>query len=86
MRIGNGAAGQLQLGTFGDLVDMTWRYTNDGHVLDDRTASRVADVADLVTALWTCDDSGIWELQGARRPHTNSKMACWLTLDRAITL
>lgn len=58
VRIGNGVAGQLQLGTFGDLLDMTWRYTNDGHVLDDRTARRVADVADLVTALWTCDDSG----------------------------
>ena len=86
VRIGNGAAGQLQLGTFGDLLDMTWRYTTDGHVLDDRTARRVADVANLVTALWTCDDAGIWELQGAQRPYTNSKMACWVALDRAITL
>ena len=86
VRIGNGAAGQLQLGNFGDLLDMTWRYTTDGHVLDDRTARRVADVANLVTALWTCDDAGIWELPGAQRPYTNSKMACWVTLDRAITL
>ncbi|MBW3603495.1 MAG: glycoside hydrolase family 15 protein [Actinobacteria bacterium] len=86
VRIGNGAAGQLQLGNFGDLLDTTWRYTNDGHVLDTSTARRVADVANLVTALWTCDDSGIWELRRSQRPYTSSKMACWLTLDRAITL
>ncbi|HEX6257673.1 MAG TPA: glycoside hydrolase family 15 protein [Euzebyales bacterium] len=84
--VGNGAAGQLQLGTFGDLLDTTWRYVRDGHLLDGRTARRVADVADLVTALWTCHDSGIWELRGAQRAYTNSKMACWLALDRAVTL
>jgi GH15 family glucan-1,4-alpha-glucosidase len=83
VRVGNGAAGQLQLGNFGDLLDMTWRFVDAGHVLDAGTARRTAQVADLVTALWRCDDSGIWELRDAQRAYTNSKMACWLALDRA---
>lgn len=86
VRIGNDAADQLQLGNFGDLLDTTWRYVDNGHVLDAATARRIADVANLVVALWRCDDSGIWELQGAQRPYTTSKMACWLALDRAIRL
>ncbi len=86
VRIGNGAVGQLQLGNFGDLLDMTWRFVDAGHALDPGAARRTAEVADLVTALWRCDDSGIWELRDAQRPYTNSKMACWLALGRAADL
>lgn len=86
VRIGNGAAGQLQLGNFGDLLDMTWRFVDAGHALDPGTARRTAEVADLVTALWRCDDSGIWELRAAQQAYTNSKMACWLALERAADL
>lgn len=86
VRVGNGAAGQLQLGNFGDLLDTTWRYTSDGHLLDPATGQRVAQIADLVTGVWRNDDSGIWELKGSQRPYTNSKMACWLALERAVDL
>jgi GH15 family glucan-1,4-alpha-glucosidase len=84
--LGNGAAHQLQLGNFGDLLDAAWRYTRHGHALDPGTGVRLAEVATLVCEIWRNDDSGIWELKGSQRPYTTSKIACWAALDRAIAL
>ena len=85
VRVGNGAAGQLQLGNFGDFFGATMHYVDRGHALDPETGARLADVADLVCAIWRHDDSGMWELQ-SHRPYTTSKMSCWAALDRAIEL
>jgi len=84
--LGNGAAHQLQLGNFGDLVDAAWRYTRHGNALDPESGTRIAEVASFVCRIWRNDDSGIWELKGKQRPYTTSKIACWATLDRALTL
>lgn len=84
--LGNGAAHQLQLGNFGDLLDAAWRYTRHGNALDPATGHRLGEIADLVCELWRNDDSGIWELKGSQRPYTTSKIACWCALDRALAL
>ena len=82
--LGNGAAHQLQLGNFGDLLDAAWRYTRHGNALDPETGTRLSEIASLVCRIWRNDDSGIWELKGEQRPYTTSKIACWATLDRAL--
>ena len=85
VRAGNGAAGQTQLGTFGDLLDAVWLYACGGNLLDDGTARMVAICADRVCDLWRNQDSGIWELDD-KRHYTSSKLACWSALDRACRL
>ncbi len=85
VRVGNGAAGQLQLGNFGDFLGATMHYVDRGHALDATTGSRLADAAQLVCDLWRHDDAGIWELH-QHQPYTISKMSCWAALDRAIEL
>ena len=85
VRVGNGAAGQLQLGNFGDFFGATMHYVDRGHALDPETGARLADAAQLVCAIWRHDDAGIWELH-QHRPYTISKMSCWAALDRAIEL
>ncbi len=85
VRAGNGAAGQLQLGNYGDFLGATCHYLEHGHQLDPGTAARIADVANLVCAVWDHDDSSIWELH-THRPYTISKMSCWSALDRALAL
>ena len=85
VRVGNGAAGQLQLGNFGDLFGATMHYVDRGHALDPETGARMSDAAQLVCAIWRHDDAGIWELH-QDRPYTTSKMSCWAALDRAIEL
>ena len=85
VRSGNGAAGQTQLGCFGDLFDTVWRYVDAGHLLDPGTGRMLADLADSCCDLWMTEDSGIWELP-AQRHYTISKMGCWTALDRAVRL
>jgi GH15 family glucan-1,4-alpha-glucosidase len=85
VRSGNGAAGQSQLGSFGDLFDTVWRYVDAGHVLDPGTGHMLAELADRCCDLWMTEDSGIWEL-GRLRHYTISKIGCWVALDRAVRL
>ncbi len=85
VRSGNRAAAQTQLGTFGDLFDAVWRYTDAGHVLDPPTGRLLADLADRCCDLWHTEDAGLWEL-GTNRHYTISKIGCWVALDRALRL
>lgn len=43
-------------------------------------------MVDVLCDLWPNDDSGIWELKGAQRAYTNSKMMCWVALEHAAAL
>lgn len=85
VRAGNTAAGQLQLGTYGDLFDTISRYADEGHVIDQATGRLIADLADSCCDQWRRRDSGIWEL-GELRHYTISKIGCWVALDRACHL
>ncbi len=48
VRIGNAAAAQLQLDTYGELLQTAWLYAAGGHRLDNDIARRLAGMADLV--------------------------------------
>ncbi len=80
--IGNGAAGQTQLGVYGDLFGTVADWVFGGHVLDVKSARELADLADSCADVWRHDDAGIWELH-SNRPYTSSKMNCWRALDAA---
>ena len=84
VRIGNDAAGQLQMGTYCDIIGAAYRFAGAGHVLDPRTAERCVELADDVCRLWRKQDSGIWELD--EHHYTESKIACWAALDHAVEL
>jgi GH15 family glucan-1,4-alpha-glucosidase len=86
VRIGNGAADQLQLDAYGELVDMAFQYVQRGGQLGRDTGRDIARIADFVCAQWSAPDSGIWEVRAAPRHHTQSKGMCWVALDRALRL
>jgi len=85
VRHGNSASGQLQLGTYGDLLETIWHYVQHGNLLDEETRLRVAETADHVCRVWQLPNSGIWELEEKQR-YTESLVSCWAALDRAIRL
>jgi GH15 family glucan-1,4-alpha-glucosidase len=85
VRAGNNAAGQSQLGTYGDFFDTVHRYIAEGHLLDRRSAEMLAALADRCCDTWRNRDSGIWELPTSEH-YTISKMGCWVALDRAASL
>jgi GH15 family glucan-1,4-alpha-glucosidase len=86
VRVGNGAAAQLQLDTYGDLLETAWLAHSRGARLDPDAGRRLADMADLVCRIWRQPDAGIWEARSAPRHFTHSKVMCWVALDRACRL
>jgi GH15 family glucan-1,4-alpha-glucosidase len=83
VRAGNDAAGQRQLDTYGELLQTAWIYASTGHRIERDIGRRLAGVADLVCAIWREPDAGIWEVRSEERHFTQSKMMCWIALDRA---
>jgi GH15 family glucan-1,4-alpha-glucosidase len=86
VRVGNAAADQLQLDVYGELFQTCWLYARAGGKLDVELGRRLARTADLVCDLWHEPDSGIWEVRSEPVHFTQSKIACWTALDRAIRL
>jgi GH15 family glucan-1,4-alpha-glucosidase len=85
VRDGNDAAGQLQLGPYGDLFQTVYLCVREGHILDTGTARHLADLADRCCDDWQRRDAGMWELPDEQH-FTLSKMSCWQALDRAARL
>jgi len=86
VRIGNAAAPQRQLDVYGHLLQTAWLFVEAGGRLSADTSSRLAGTADLVSSIWSEEDSGIWEVRGLTKHFTQSKMMCWVALDRACRL
>ena len=85
VRYGNAARTQLQLGSWGDLLETAALYVSEGNVLDDDSGEMLAACIDRVAVLWPDEDSGMWELD-EHRHYTTSKIAVWMAFDRAIRL
>jgi GH15 family glucan-1,4-alpha-glucosidase len=82
---GNAARDQLQLGSWGDLLETADLYIRGGNAFDDETGRRIADTVDRLCVVWRDEDSGIWELPELRH-YTISKLASWTAFDRALRL
>jgi GH15 family glucan-1,4-alpha-glucosidase len=85
VRYGNAARTQLQLGSWGDLLETAALYVSEGNVLDEETGETLAACVDRVAILWPDRDSGMWELD-EHRHYTTSKLAVWMAFDRALRL
>jgi GH15 family glucan-1,4-alpha-glucosidase len=85
VRYGNAASTQVQLGSWGDLLETAALYCSEGNVLDEETGKMLADCVDRVAILWPDEDSGMWELD-EHRHYTTSKIAVWMAFDRALRL
>ena len=86
VRVGNGAADQLQLDVFGEVLDAAWTFVQRGGTLDRATSRMLARIGRTVMQHWTEPDEGIWEPRAGRQHHTHSKMMCWVALHRLTAL
>jgi GH15 family glucan-1,4-alpha-glucosidase len=86
VRIGNLAGEQLQLDTYGPLLETTWRFWKKTGSLGAARPREIAALADFVASAWRRPDSGIWESRDAPRQYVLSKAMCWTALDRAARL
>jgi GH15 family glucan-1,4-alpha-glucosidase len=84
VRIGNGAASQLQLDIYGELMDSV--YLCDKHglpIYHDGWLELTRNLEWLIDH-WDEPDEGIWETRGGRRHYTHSRLMSWVALERAI--
>ncbi len=86
VRIGNGAADQLQLDIYGELVDSLYLSNEWSAPIHHDAWDDLAQVVDWVCEHWDQADEGIWEVRGGRKHFTYSRLMCWVALDRAIRI
>jgi GH15 family glucan-1,4-alpha-glucosidase len=86
VRAGNGAADQVQLDVYGDVLASILLYVDAVGHLDGDTGKEIAKIADHVAAHWREADSSIWEVRRPETHFTQSKALCWIALDRACKL
>lgn len=86
VRVGNGAADQHQLDTYGWVLDAAWLLTKAGHHLYPEAWRAMTGFADRVAQRWREPDAGIWEIRGDAHHHVHSKLMAWLALDRALRI
>ncbi|HEX2142878.1 MAG TPA: glycoside hydrolase family 15 protein [Glycomyces sp.] len=84
VRVGNAAWRQHQLDVYGELIDAAWLLRHHLQRLDAPARRFLAGVADAAADQWGWPDHGIWELRGAPRHYTYSKLMCWVALDRSV--
>jgi GH15 family glucan-1,4-alpha-glucosidase len=86
VRIGNGAAQQFQLDTFGELLDTAWLWRRHGGEIDDVFWDFLSRVGGVVLEKWQEPDQGIWEIRGEPKHFVYSKVMAWVALDRLVRL
>ena len=67
VRIGNGAAGQLQMDMYGALMDAVYLYNKHGASISYDLWVNLCRLLDFVCENWEQPDEGIWEVRGGRQ-------------------
>jgi GH15 family glucan-1,4-alpha-glucosidase len=84
VRIGNSAYLQSQLDVYGEVVMAADAYLDGGGALEPVECRMLVGVGKVVCKQWRNSDHGIWEMRGAPKQLTFSKVMCWLALDRLL--
>jgi GH15 family glucan-1,4-alpha-glucosidase len=86
VRIGNGAADQLQLDIYGEAIDSIWGLDQIVPVIGDRGWRDFVRMVDWLCDNWEQPDEGVWETRGGRRPFTYARLMSWVAFDRAVRI
>ena len=86
VRVGNGAGDQLQLDTYGSVILAAYEYIARMGTLRGGEMRLLRDFGEVICRRWEEPDHGLWEVRGAPRHFTATKVMCWVALDRVIKL
>jgi GH15 family glucan-1,4-alpha-glucosidase len=86
VRIGNGAADQLQLDIYGEAMDAIHHADSRGLGPAHEGWMDLTRIIDWVCEHWDQPEEGIWETRGGRKDFTYGRFQCWVALDRMIRL
>ncbi|MDQ8708263.1 glycoside hydrolase family 15 protein [Streptomyces sp. LHD-70] len=86
VRVGNGAAHQLQLDVYGEVTEALHLAHMTGLARSDYAALLQLKLIRYLETHWDQPDEGIWEVRGPRRHFVHSKVMAWVAVDRTIKL
>ncbi|MCX4662977.1 glycoside hydrolase family 15 protein [Streptomyces uncialis] len=86
VRVGNGAAHQLQLDVYGEVTEALHLAHMTGLARNDYASLLQLRLIGYLEKHWTEPDEGIWEVRGPRRHFVHSKVMAWVAVDRTIKL
>jgi GH15 family glucan-1,4-alpha-glucosidase len=86
VRLGNAAAGQFQLDVYGEVLDALYQGCKGGLARYDSAWNLQCALLRHIETAWLEPDAGMWEVRGAPRHFTYSKIMCWVAFDRAIRM
>jgi len=83
VRIGNGAATQLQLDIYGELIDAIYVHNKYGGPIYYEAWDDLREAVDWLCDNWDQPDEGIWETRGGKKDFVFSRLQDWVGIDRA---
>ncbi|MEU8353793.1 glycoside hydrolase family 15 protein, partial [Streptomyces sp. NPDC048845] len=86
VRVGNGAAGQLQLDVYGEVTEALHLAHMTGLARNDYASLLQIKLISYLEDHWDEPDEGIWEVRGPRRHFVHSKVMAWVAVDRTVKL
>jgi GH15 family glucan-1,4-alpha-glucosidase len=86
VRIGNGAADQIQLDIYGEAIDSIYLADQHGIGAGYDGWLRLSELLDWLAENWDQPEEGIWETRGGRQDFTYGRMMSWVAFDRGIRL
>jgi GH15 family glucan-1,4-alpha-glucosidase len=85
VRTGNAASDQLQLDVWGETLDGLALARNAGIASRDAAWDLQVALMNHLEGAWDQPDNGLWEIRGARRHFTHSKVLAWVGANRMAT-
>ncbi len=85
VRTGNAASDQLQLDVWGETLDGLALARDSGITPHDDAWDLQIALMEHLEGNWDQPDNGLWEMRGARRHFTHSKVMAWVAADRMST-
>jgi len=82
VRIGNGAATQMQLDVYGEVADAMIQALKGGLPRPPRSIEISKVIMPFLETVWHLPDRGIWEIRSEPRHFTHSKVMTWVAFDR----
>ncbi|MFF1725438.1 glycoside hydrolase family 15 protein [Streptomyces sviceus] len=86
VRIGNGAATQLQLDIYGEALDSIYFAHQRGFQIGYSGWTAMRANLDWLASHWDQAEEGIWETRGGRQDFTYGRIMSWVAFDRALRL
>ncbi|MGW1620090.1 glycoside hydrolase family 15 protein [Streptomyces sp. NPDC002172] len=86
VRIGNGAATQLQLDIYGEALDSIYFAHRHGFTVGHGGWTSLRTDLEWLADHWDRAEEGIWETRGGRQDFTYGRVMSWLAFDRALRL